>query len=373
MLAMMRRKSARVQRAVLTGLVVAAAGMAAVPALATPPPSADQLFTPERDVPLGPKIDRFDYQSLDPSTGRLFVSGMSIGKLLVFDTSANKLLTELDGYPEVTGVLAVPELHKVYASVPGEGVLLSVAAGLAGIGSGQVVILDSRTLHEIARVPGGVFPNGITFDPDDRTIFVTDEYGRGVTIIDGEADRWIGRVELGGLIGNVQYDPITKRVYAAVKTTNELVAIDPKSHTVVARYRLQGGRHPHGVAIAPGSAIGFVACDEDDRLLTVALATGRVLDNLPIAHKPDVLAIDPTLGRLYIASESGALSVLDIKDAASPVVIATFPFAENAHSVGVDPNSHRVFLPLRKVDGRAVLRILQPKTVHMDSEGLRSR
>jgi DNA-binding beta-propeller fold protein YncE len=321
-----------------------------VPTLAAPAVSVDELFTPERDVPLGPKIERFDYQSLDSSTGHLFISGMSIGKLLIFDTSTNELLTELNGYPQVTGVLAVPTLHKVYASVPGEG------------GNGKVVILDSNTLHEVARVPGGVFPNGITYDPDDRAIFVTDEFGRGVTIVDGETDRRIGRVELGGLIGNVQYDPTTKRVYAVVKNTNELVAIDPKSHAVVARYLLKGGRHPHGVAIAPESAIGFVACDEDDRLLVVALDTGRVLNNLPIAHRPDVLAIDPALRRLYIASESGALSVLDINDVASPAVIATFPFAENAHSVGVDPKSHRVFLPLRNIDGRAVLRILQPKT-----------
>lgn len=350
MSSMIRRKTVNVLRALLAGWLVAGGAMAFVPALAAPPVSADLLFTPERDVPLGSKIDRFDYQSLDPSTGRLFISGMSIGKLLVFDISTNKLLMELDGYPQVTGVLAVPALHKVYASVPGEG------------GNGKVVILDTNTLHEIARVPGGVFPNGITYDPDDRTIFVTDEFGKGVTIIDGEADRNTGRVELGGLIGNVQYDPTTKRVYAAVKNTNELVAIDPKSHAVVARYRLNGGRHPHGVAIAPESAIGFVACDEDDRLLIVALDTGRVLNQLPIAHRPDVLAIDPALRRLYVASESGALSVLDIKDVTSPAVIATFPFAENAHSVGVDPNSHRVFFPLRNVNGRAVLRIVQPKT-----------
>jgi hypothetical protein len=56
----------------------------------------------------------------------------------------------------------------------------------------------------------GYEKNGIAYDPDDRTIFVTDEFGKGVTIIDGEADRKINRVELGGLIGNVQYDPITK-------------------------------------------------------------------------------------------------------------------------------------------------------------------
>ena len=79
------------------------------------------MFVQERDVPAGPQIERFDYQTIDPGAGRLFVAGMSIGKLLVFDISANKLLAELPGYPKVTGVLAVPELHKIYASVPGDG------------------------------------------------------------------------------------------------------------------------------------------------------------------------------------------------------------------------------------------------------------
>ncbi|MER9874508.1 hypothetical protein [Mesorhizobium sp. M0195] len=126
---MMRLKTARVWRALLAGLEVAGGGMASVPTLAAPPPPADQFVALERDVPLGPKIDRFDFQTLDPGTGRLFISGMSIGKLLVFDTSTNKLLTELDGYPQVTGVLAVPELHKVYASVPGDGIAAWHAIG----------------------------------------------------------------------------------------------------------------------------------------------------------------------------------------------------------------------------------------------------
>jgi DNA-binding beta-propeller fold protein YncE len=360
----MRSMMPTVRRALLAMPVIAGGIMASSLAFAGDSTSVEKMFVHERDVSAGPKIDRFDYQTIDPSTGHLFVAGMSIGKLLVFDVRTNKLLAELPGYPKVTGVLAVPELHKIYASVPGDGVgaLLSVASGMAGIGngSGQVVILDSRTLHEIARVPGGVFPNGIAYDPDDRKIFVTDEYGKGLTVIDGDADRTIARVDLPGLVGNVQYDTVTKQIYAAVKTTNELVAINPRSHAVTARYRLEGGRHPHGLAIAPGAAIGFVACDGNDRLLVVALRTGRILKNIPIAHDPDVLAIDTVLHHLYIATEPGDLSVLDITNAAAPTTIATFPVADNAHSVGVDPSSHRVFLPLRNVDGRAVLRIFQP-------------
>jgi DNA-binding beta-propeller fold protein YncE len=351
-------------RAVFATVVIAGGIMTSLMAFAGNPTSLKTMFVHQRDVSAGPRIDRFDYQTIDPSTGRLFVAGMSIGKLMVFDVRANRLLAELPGFPKVTGVLAVPELHKIYASVPGDGVggLLSVASGMAGIGSGrgQVVILDSRTLHEIARVPGGVFPNGIAYDPDDRKIFVTDEYGKGLTVIDGDADRTIARVDLPGLVGNVQYDAVTKQIYAAVKTTNELVAINPRTHEVTARYRLEGGRHPHGLAIVPGAGIGFVACDGNDRLLVVALRAGRVLQNIPVAHEPDVLAIDPVLHRLYIAAEPGDLSVLDVTNAAAPVMIATFPVADNAHSVGVDPSSHRVFLPLRNVGGRAVLRIFQP-------------
>jgi DNA-binding beta-propeller fold protein YncE len=96
-------------------------------------------------------------------------------------------------------------------------------------------------------VPGGVFSNGIAYDPDHRKIFVTDEYGKELTVIDGDADRTIARVDLSGLVGNVQYDAVTNQIYAAVKTTNDLVAINPLPHWVIARYRLEGGRHPHAL------------------------------------------------------------------------------------------------------------------------------
>jgi DNA-binding beta-propeller fold protein YncE len=328
-------------------------------------PAVESLFTRERDVVIGPKLDRFDYQSLDASTGRLFVAEMSAGKLLVFDTNTATVAAELDGFPKITGVLAVPELSKVYASVPGSGIgrSLSVGLGVLGIGKGdgQVAILDSRTLHEVARVPAGVFPDGIAYDPGNRKIFVTDEFGKALTVIDGATDRAVARIDLGGQVGNVQYDPVTRRVYAPVQSTNELVAVDPASYQVVARYKLSGGKHPHGLAIAPGAAVGFVACDEDDRLLVVALDTGRVHTRYSIAHDPDVLAIDPARNRLYVAGESGELSILDIENAAAPKLIATVAAGDGAHTVAADPRTHRLFLPLRDVGGNAVLRILLPR------------
>ncbi|MBU6298766.1 MAG: hypothetical protein KJS68_11020, partial [Alphaproteobacteria bacterium] len=248
-------------------------------------PSFLRLFRQVGDFPLGAATSRLDYQSLDPATGRLYIAGMGAGKLLAFDIEYDRLASSLNGYPKVTGVLAVPDLHKVYASVPGAGLIpsLSVALGMVGLSSGRgaIAITDTRTLREVARLPGGVFPDGITFDPKDRKIFVSDELGSAVLVIDADSNRLIARIAPGGEVGNVRYDPITAKVYAPIQSQNELAVIDPARLQVVARHPLLGGKHPHGLAIAPDQAIGYVACDGNDRLLTVDLATGKVLDHQP--------------------------------------------------------------------------------------------
>src|SRR5205814_2977100 len=71
------------------------------------------------DIPLpGPAV-RFDYQSIDTSANRLYVSHMNAGDLVVFDLANRRVEGTIGDLPRVTGVWAVPALGKVYASVPG--------------------------------------------------------------------------------------------------------------------------------------------------------------------------------------------------------------------------------------------------------------
>jgi DNA-binding beta-propeller fold protein YncE len=330
----------------------------------TDAPSFLRLFQHLGDFSLGRATSRMDYQSLDSAAHRLYIAGMGAGKLLAFDVEHNNLAASLNGFPEVTGVLAVPELHKVYASVPGAGLIpsLSAALGMVGLSSGRgaVAIVDTRTLREIARLPGGIFPDGIAYDPKDRKIFVSDELGSAMLVIDADSNRLVARFATGGEVGNVRYDPVTAKVYAPIQSRNELAVIDPANLRIVARHPLPGGRHPHGLAIAPGHAVGYVACDGNDRLLTVDLTTGKVLDRQPVAHDPDVLAIDSEARRLYVASESGQLSTFDIASATRPRSLGDVFVERDAHSVTVDPATHRLYFPLANVKGRSMLRVLVP-------------
>jgi DNA-binding beta-propeller fold protein YncE len=83
---------------------------------------------------------------------------------------------------------------------------------------------------------------------------------------------------------------------------------------------------------------------------------------LPIGSDPDVLAFDPALARLYVAAESGVVAVFQDHDGSLNQL--GWYRAPRAHSVAVDPTTHRVYLPLANVSGHPVLRVLVPSDSH---------
>ncbi len=346
----------------LGGLMVAVSGF--TEAEADSLPLYETRFSLVGDFTLGSATNRVDYLSLDPDVHRLFIAKMGAGEVLAFDTAQKKIVAKAGNLPKVTGVLAVPALHRVYASVPGAGLASSMIAalGMAGLSSGHgAVVVLTEDLKEIARLPGGVFPDGIAYDPVDRKIFVSDELGSAITAIDTGTDRVVGRIKAGGEVGNVQFDSATGRIYAPIQSRNELVILDPASNSIIARHPLTGCDHPHGLAIASGAAIGYVACDGNDRLLTVDLRTGAIIDRKPLVHDPDVLAIDSAKQRLYVASESGGLSSFDIGNPAAPETLGDVFVAPDAHSVAVNSATHELYFPLADLDEKCVVRVLSPK------------
>src|SRR4051812_17266464 len=107
------------------------------------------------EVALPDSATRFDYQSIDQQTGRLYLSHMGAGKLVVFDTRVNRVVANIPGYKTVTGVLAVPEEGKVYGSAAG---------------SHEVVVADIKTNQVLARVRGADFPDGIAYVPREHRV-----------------------------------------------------------------------------------------------------------------------------------------------------------------------------------------------------------
>src|SRR5256886_3837789 len=294
------------------------------------------------DVPLPGSASRFDYQSLEPASGRLFISHMGAGQLVVFDVRAGRVIANLDGFPTVTGVLAVPVEHRAYAAATGDHV---------------VVVVDDSTFRIVARVPGPRFPDGIAYAPEQRRVFVSDESGRRDFVIDATTNTVVAQVELGGEAGNTQYDAGSRCVIVAVQTANQLAVIDPATAAVVRRVTFDKAvRYPHGFYIDAPHRLAFISGQESGTLGVLDLRTLQLRQVLPIGSDPDVLAFDPTLGRLYVAAESGVVAVFEERDGS--LAQLGWYRAPKAHSVAVDPVTHRVYLPLADVSGRPALRVL---------------
>ncbi|MHB1863895.1 MAG: YncE family protein [Gemmatimonadaceae bacterium] len=300
------------------------------------------------DVPLPGPANRFDYQSVDPVARRLYISHMDAGRLVVFDLAASRVVGEVGGVDRATGVLAVPERHTIYVS----------AAGLH-----QVVAVNDQTLTVQARIAGARFPDGIAYAPVENKVFVSDESGGVDLVIDARTNARRSLIALGGEAGNTHYDSVSHCILVAVQTRNQLVAIDPASEQVVARYDLPGSDHPHGFTIDETGRLAFVSSEGNGTLLLLDLRTMNVLATYRVGDDPDVLAWDAAWRRLYVASESGVVSVFNAtRNTLQPVEVLHIP---HAHSVAVDPLTHRVYLPLQNVDGHPVLRILAADRDHM--------
>jgi DNA-binding beta-propeller fold protein YncE len=190
-----------------------------------------------------------------------------------------------------------------------------------------------------------------------RKVFVSDEYGRQEIVIDAATSSAQRSIPLGGEAGNTQYDSGSGRIWVAVQTRNQLVAIDPATDSVVARVAVPGVDRPHGFVIDPVHRLAYVAGEGSGRLGVLDLRTNRVLATYSVGDEPDVLAMDPGRHRLFVAAESGVVTAFDIRDRSlSPLPSYRAP---HAHSVAVDPESHLIYLPLESVGGRPVLRILR--------------
>ncbi|SEJ45633.1 YncE family protein [Paraburkholderia diazotrophica] len=297
------------------------------------------------DIPLPGRASRLDYESVDPDRHLLFIAHLGDSEVIVVDTQTSRVVARIGNIAAVHGVLVVPELSRVYASATG---------------TNEVVAIDEATLKITARMPGGVYPDGMAYAPDMRKLYVSDETGGTETVIDTQSNRRLNTIPLGGTIGNSQYDAASRHIFVNAQSRRQLVEIDPSNDSIVARIDLPGAKGNHGLYIVPHLHLAFVACEDNARLLELNLRTKEVLQSFDVGDGPDVLAFDPGRGTLFVAGEAGIVSMFAV---GSSTVSKTGEgsIGPNAHVVGVDPSTHRVYFPLKNVDGRPVLRVMAPR------------
>lgn len=312
------------------------------------------------DVALPGGATRFDYQDVDPAHQQLVVVHQNDNAVDILDLKDGSLRGRLTGIATPRGVVTAPDIDRIFVtSKPGE-----------------LVIIDSLSLREVRRVKTGTAPDGNAWDPVEKIVAVSDQRDGALSLISQGGEGMRRQIALGVETGNVVYDGLRHRFWTTVVRQglpDQLVAVESGSATIAERIDLPGCQRAHGLRLHPDGQSAFIACENNHRLMRTELAGTHAITSAATGERPDVLAIDAGLGWIYVAPERGDVTIFDIKQPGLALVSHAHP-GENAHTVAVDPATHRVFFPLmRGPQGAPVLRIMKPKASSLPpSDALRT-
>ncbi len=180
-------------------------------------------------------------------------------------------------------------------------------------------------------------------DPVRRRSFVVHLGASRIDVVDLDSLRVVGTVEGVGSVHGVRVAPDIGRVFASATASNEVLTIDAESLAVLAR--APTGAFPDGLA----THRCWCSTSPPSRS-SAASASVRTPTSSPstMAH-----------GRLYVAAESGVVAMFAV-EGRTLRKLGQQRLAAKAHTVRVDPTSHRVFFPLESVGGHPELRVMAP-------------
>jgi DNA-binding beta-propeller fold protein YncE len=291
----------------------------------------------------GPKGKRFDYLTIDQLDHYLLSNHLAAGLLYIIDLRTSKVAKAIPGVPGAEGVVAVPELHRAYTADWYEN---------------SIAIIDLQAMKVIRKLETREKPDGIAYASPFHKLYVSDERGRAVAVVDANTNRIVNTLEFDSETGMPQYDPVARLLYVNLQDQNVLAAIDPARDKVVARWPVKGCVSNHGMALDPEHRRAFLSCEGNDTLTVFALDTHAAIAHLPMANGADVVAFDPGLRRVYVGCFSGAISIFSEDDPGHYRKLGDFPAQKRVHSLAVDTETHRLYVPQEQVEGKPAARIV---------------
>jgi YVTN family beta-propeller protein len=268
----------------------------------------------------------WDYLSVDTAARRLYVSHAM--KVVVVDIDKNAVVGEIAPAPGVHGVALAPDLGRGYVSNGREN---------------SVSIVDLKTLQITGTVKTGENPDAILYEPVHKEVYAFNGRGRSATVFDATSGEVRATILLPGKPEFAVFDEKAGRIYNNIEDTSQLVAIDTKTHSVVATWPIAPGEEASGLAFDPATERLFVGCS-NQLMLMVDARTGKVLATVPIGPGVDANAFDPGTGLAFASSSDGTLTVARPDAKGGLAVVQTLATPPRSRTMTLDPKTHRLYV-----------------------------
>jgi DNA-binding beta-propeller fold protein YncE len=317
----------------------------------TPGKSKCMKFEGYIELPKDKSLNVLDYLTID--NGRLFVTSESSGSLFKVELDPNN-----------------PSLGTVSA-LPGNGAAHGVAvvtdsdvAFLTRSEENTVDVFDPTSLRLLSRIPVADDVDAILYIPSANLVYVANGDAKIATLIDPEKRMTVGTVPLPGRPEFPALDSQTGVLYQNLEDINSIVAVDLGKREVTGQWSLAPCEGPSGMAIDSEQRRLFAVCSRNATLVVFDLESHQVITSLKIGGGPDSVAYDRTFHRIYSAGKAGRLTVIQQDDPNTYRVLDEIRTHYGAHTLGLDPVSHRVFVAYASLFVHPRISVFSPTAVN---------
>jgi DNA-binding beta-propeller fold protein YncE len=207
-----------------------------------------------------------------------------------------------------------------------------------------VDVFDPQSLQQLTRIPVADGADAILYIPSAKLIYVAHGDANMATLIDPEKRATVGTIQLPGKPEFPAWDSQTGLLFQNLEDINEVAAIDVVGRSVVGQWPLAPCKGPSGMAIDSEERRLFAVCRANAKLVVFDLEKHQVVTSLRTGSGPDSVAFDQGLHRLYIAGKAGEMTVIEQEGPDDYQVLDRIQTHYGAHTLTVDPVSHRVFV-----------------------------
>jgi DNA-binding beta-propeller fold protein YncE len=208
-------------------------------------PSGVPGYQVVRDIRLPGNTSRWDYQTDDPASHRLYIAHLGASQIVAFDTAQQAVAGVITGIANVHGLALATDLGRLFASATGDNRLVAIDPT-------RMAILDRQDLD------GCQGAHGVQTDAAPRRrVFVACENNDSMVVFDLTAKRVSQRFEVGKGPDVLALDAVAHRLYVAAES-GELAVFDTTGDSVLKVGQGNAGPDARSVTVDPMSHLVYL-------------------------------------------------------------------------------------------------------------------
>jgi DNA-binding beta-propeller fold protein YncE len=271
----------------------------------------------------------WDYVIPDAPYHRLFIGRQN--RLMVVDENDGKLIGELIGIHGAHGAAIVEKAGHGFATSSDDS---------------SIVMFDLKTFKVLGRAHAAEDADAIIYDAPSDRVFSFNGDAHSATVVEPVTGKLVTNIPLGGKPES-GVSAGDGKVYVNITDNSQVVEIDAKTLSVMRRWSTAPCKQPVSMAIDHAHGRLFSGC-RSGVMAVSDIKAGKVVATAPIGSGNDGAAFDPATRDAFFSNVDGTLTVVHQDDADKYHVLQNLTTARGGRNMGLDPETHRVFVVAAK-------------------------